>query len=91
MNDVVTQNICAEGFSLRWNRGAINAMEKHSLLMFVGRRKKHIVAKPKVTEQDRLSMTSKVTEPNHRLKVVDRMRSSVWLTVHRRKTLGSFL
>ena len=48
----------------------------------------HIVAKPKVTEEDRLSVTSKVTEPNHRLKLVNRLRSSVWLTAQRRKTLG---
>ena len=37
----------------------------------------HIVAKPKVTEEDRLSVTSKVTEPNHTLKQVNRLRSSV--------------
>ena len=49
----------------------------------------HIVTKLKVTEEDRLTVTSKVTEPNHRLKLVNRLHSSVWLTAQRRKTLGS--
>ena len=107
VNAGITQNICAEGVALRWDTGAISAMQKVILLLFVARsvtlwivndikRKKsnvkgpnHIVAKPKVTEEDRLSVTSKVTKPNHRLKLVNRLRSSVWLTAQRRKTLGS--
>ena len=107
VNAVVTQNICAEGVALRWDRGAINAMQKDILLLFVARSvtlwilnaikhmksnvkgQNHVVAKPKVTEEDRLSVTSKVTEPNHGLKLVNRLRSSVWLTVQRRKTFCS--
>ena len=37
MNAVVTQNICAEGVALRWDRGAINALQKDILLLFVAR------------------------------------------------------
>ena len=37
MTAVVTQNICAEGVALRWDRGAINAMQKDILLLFVAR------------------------------------------------------
>ena len=37
MNAVVTQNICAEGVALRWDRGAISAMQKAILLLFVAR------------------------------------------------------
>ena len=48
-----------------------------------------IAIKPKVTELDRLSVTSKVTEPNHRSKVINRLRSSVCLTARIRKTFGS--
>ena len=47
----------------------------------------HIVAKPKVTEEDCLSITSKVTEPSHRLKLVNRLRSSVWLTAREERRL----
>ena len=47
----------------------------------------HIVAKPKVTEDDRLSATSKVTKPNHRLKLVNRLRSSVWLTAREERRM----
>ena len=51
----------------------------------------HIVAKPKVTEEDCLSITSKVTEPSHRLKLVNRLRSSVWLTAREeRRLVGNF-
>ena len=105
VNAVVTQNICAEGVAVRWDRGAISAMQKDILLLFVAQSvtltltilnaikrtksnvkgQNHIVAKPKVTEEDRLSVTSKVTDPNHRLKLVNRLRSSA----QRRKTLGS--
>ena len=37
VNVVVTQNICAEGVVLRWDRGAISAMQKDILLLFVAR------------------------------------------------------
>ena len=36
----------------------------------------YIVTKLKVTEEDRLSVTSKVTVPSHRLKLFNRLRSS---------------
>ena len=37
MNVVVTQNIRAEGVAVRWDRGAVSAMQKDILLMFVAR------------------------------------------------------
>ena len=37
MNVVVTQNICAEGVTLRWVRGAINVFQKDILLLFIAR------------------------------------------------------
>ena len=43
------------------------------------------MAKPKVTEEDRLWVTSKVTEPNHRLKLVNRLRSSVFVDCTEKK------
>ena len=37
VNAVVTQNICGEGVALRWDRGAINGIQKDILLLFVAR------------------------------------------------------
>ena len=97
MNAVVSENICPEGVALRWDRGAISAIQKDILLLFVARsvtlnfechkayEVEHEGTKPyrgkaESDGEDRLSVTPKVTEPNHRLKLVNRLCSSGWLT-----------
>ena len=43
VNAVITQNICAEGVALRWDRGATNAMQSDILLLFVAQIKRNTV------------------------------------------------
>ena len=68
VNAVVTQNICAEGVALRWDRGSINAMQKDILLLFIARSIKLLTVnaikrmKSNVKGQNRIVAKPKVTE-----------------------------